>query len=247
MSGALKIRLDRSLDIEWLDAIAALVANNADEHHIGSSLIEMLSATLSGGGKHGTACYKTAKVLFRSWVGVPRELEGFRNRASKVFPTLEADERLALHWAMLLANYQFFGDVTKHTGRLLALQGNCSLSQITRRMQETWGDRSTVTRATQRLLRSIVQWGVLRDTDRRGVYVQASEQVAVPEKLATLLLEALLRHERRPLPIHQLDRQPTVFPFRFRLGTHQIQESQQFELFLQGLDTELVALAPSRN
>ena len=243
MNDAREIRLDRRLDIEWLNAAATLVGDNADKHHIRSSLIEMLSGTLSGGRKQGTACYKTARVLFKSWVSVPRELECFRNRASKVFPTLEGNERLALHWAMLLANYPFFGDVARHTGRLLALQGNCSLSQITRRMQETWGDRSTVTRATQRLVRSIVQWGALRDTDLRGVYIQASEQVAVPEKLANLMLEALLRHQRKPLPIHQLSRQPTVFPFRLRLGAHQIQESQRFELFHQGLDTEMVALA----
>lgn len=246
MNGAREIRLDRILDIEWLDAIATLVAENADEPHIRSSLTEMLSGTLSGGGKHGTASYKTARVLFKSWASVPRELEGFRDRASKVFRRLDANERLALHWAMLLANYPFFGDVARHTGRLLAIQGNCSGAQITRRMQETWGDRSTVTRATQRLMRSIVQWGVLRDTDLRGVYVQASEQVAVPEKLATLLLEALLRYERKPLPIHQLNRQPTVFPFSLQLGAHQIQESQHFELFHQGMDAEMVALAQHR-
>ena len=247
MNDARKIRLDRRLDIEWLDSTATLVADNADKHRIRSSLTEMLSVTLRGGGKQGTACYKTTRVLFKSWASVPRELECFRNRAIKVYPTLEANERLALHWAMLLANYPFFGDVAGHAGRLLAIQGNCSLSQITRRMQETWGDRSTVTRATQRLMRSIVQWGALRDTGLRGVYMRASEEVVVPEKLAILMLEALLRHQRTPLPIHQFNRQPTVFPFRLRLNAHQIQESQHFELFRQGLDTEMVALAQPRS
>ena len=66
MNGAREIRIDRILNIEWLDAIATLVADNADERHIRSSLIEMLSGTLSGGGKHGTASYKTARVLFKS-------------------------------------------------------------------------------------------------------------------------------------------------------------------------------------
>ena len=103
--------------------------------------------------------------------------------------------------------------------------------------------RSTVTRATQRLMRSIVQWGALRDTDVRSVYIRASEQVVTPEGLAILLLTARLRHERQPLPIRQLDRHPTVFPFRLRLVAHQIQESRHFELFRQGLDTEMIAPA----
>lgn len=242
-----KIRFDRSIDIEWLDTTAALVADNADGCHIRSRLFEILGATLSGGQKQGTACYKAVSVLYRSWVSVPRELEGFRNRASKVFPTLDSNERLALHWAMLLANYPFFGDVARHAGRLLALQGNCSLSQITRRIHETWGDRSTANRAVRRIVRSMVQWNALADTKVRGVYTRVPERTALNEDSAKLLLEGLLRNQGRPLPVGTLDHQPTIFPFKLGLHAPRIQTSQHLEIFHQGLNKAMVAIVPDRS
>lgn len=247
MNEARKIRFDRRIDIEWLDTTAALVADNADGCHIRSSLFEMLGATLSGGRKDGTACYKTASILYRTWVSVPRELEDLQKRASKLFPTLDSDERLALHWAMLLANYPFFGDVARNAGRLLALQGNCSLSQITRRIHETWGDRSTVNRAVRRIVRSMVQWNALADTKVRGVYTRVPERVALHEDSAKLLLEGLLRNRCRPLPIGTLDHQPAIFPFM--LGFHAPNDlpSGHFEIFYQGLDKAMVDLIPDRN
>lgn len=244
MNEARKIRFDRRIDIEWLDTTAALVADNADGCHIRSSLFEMLGATLSGGRKDGTACYKTASILYRTWVSVPSELQDFRIRASKVFPTLDSDERLALHWAMLLANYPFFGDVARHAGRLLALQGNCSLSQITRRIQETWGDRSTANRAVRRIVRSMVQWNALADTKVRGVYTRVPERTALNEHSAKLLLEGLLRNQGRPLPVGTLDHQPAIFPFKLGLRASMILPADGFEIFHQGLDTAIVTLVP---
>ena len=246
MNEARKIRFDRRIDIEWLDTTAALVADNADGCHIRSSLFEMLGATLSGGRKQGTACYKTASILYRTWVSVPREIEGLQKRASKVFPTLDSNERLALHWAMLLANYPFFGDVARHAGRLLALQGNCSLSQITRRIQETWGDRSTANRAVRRIVRSMVQWNAIADTQVRGVYTRAPERVALHEDPAKLLLEGLLRDRSRPLPLGTLDHQPAIFPFKLGLDAPKILPSQYFEIFHHGLDKAMVAIVTDR-
>lgn len=109
-------------------------------------------------------------------------------------------QRVALHWALLAATYPFFADVATNTGRLLALQGDLTLAQLTRPMQR-WGDRSTMTRAVQRVIRSIVQWGVLSDGDQRGVYVGGRQPIPVPAPVGELLIEAvLMRHDGESLP-----------------------------------------------
>ena len=59
-----------------------------------------------------------------------------------------------VHWGMCLATYPFFRDVAAATGRLLALQESAALSQIVRRMAESWSERTTATRAVQRVVRS---------------------------------------------------------------------------------------------
>lgn len=243
MNRADRIGLDRRIELEWLDAVAALAADNADKARIRSSLFELLAGKVRGGDKHGLACSKTVGVLYRTWVDVPADVAALRDRAVGLLPTLAAQDRLALHWAMLMVNYGFFGNVARTAGRLLSLQGNLSLAQVTRRMLEGWGDRSTVTRATQRTIRSMVQWSALADTLKRGVYARAAEQIAVPELPAEVLLEALLRYESKPLAVGEIDRHPAIFPFRLALRTAQLRQSQQFEVYRQGLDTDMVELA----
>ena len=242
-----RIGLDRRIELEWLDAVAALAADNADKTRIRSSLFDLLAGKVRGGDKHGLACSKTVGVLYRTWVDVPADVAALRDRAVELLPTLAAQDRLALHWALLMANYEFFGHVARTTGRLLSLQGNLSLAQVTRRMLEGWGDRSTVTRATQRTIRSMVQWSALADTLKRGVYVRASEQIAVQECPAEVLLEALLRYESKPLAVGEIDRHPAIFPFRLALRPAQLRQSRQFEVYRQGLDTDMVELAQVRS
>ena len=243
MNSTDQIRLDRRIDLEWLDAVAAMVATGADEADIRARLFDLLDGKVRGGAKRDTACYKTVGILFRGWARVPEELIAFRGRAIALLPAVEPRERLALHWAMLMANYTFFVDAAHNVGRLLALQGDFTLAQVTRRMHECWGERSTVTRATQRAVRSMVQWNALADTGNRGVYVRASEPIALQDGPAQLLLEGLLRHGDWALPVGQIGRHPALFPFELRLQSCDFRQSPRFDVDRQGLDIDMVRLA----
>ena len=197
----------------------------------------------AGGGRCGSACHKTVGVLFGTWADVPADLCSFRDHAIGVFAAAAPGKRVALHWAMLVASYAFFADIARHTGRLLALQGNVALSQITRRMRESWGDRSTVPRATRRVVRSMVQWGILSDTQEGGVYVRTCPRMALREDSAMCLLEGLLRYEGRALVVGQTTRHPVLFPFDLGLRIGTLRRSSRFEIYRQGVDIDLVSLA----
>ena len=238
-----QIRLDRPLNLEWLDAVASLVAAGADLMVTRAKLFELLDAALSGGTKRGTSCYKTVGVLSGCWANVPRDLVAFRDRAISIFREVVPPERMALHWAMLMANYGFFADVARIAGRLLSLQGNVTLSQITHRMHESWGERSTVTRATRRMVRSMVQWGAMADTGDRGVYTRSPERIVVPKRLTEILLEGLLRCEGRGLPVSQVGRHPALFPFELVLRSYDVRQSPLFEIDREGLNIDMVQLA----
>lgn len=68
--------------------------------------------------------------------------------------------------------------VDHEVGKLIGLNGEISLSQLTRRLIEVWGDRSTLRPATQRIVRSTAQWSVLRDAKKPGRYPPLQKNVS---------------------------------------------------------------------
>ena len=240
-----RIGIDRRLDIEWLDAVAGQVAAGASESEIRAFLFRLLDGVVAGGNRRGTACHKTVGVLSRTWVNVAPASRTLRDRGVELLPILDAEQRVALHWTMLTAAYPFFRDVATNTGRLLSLQGNLALVQLIRRMRERWGDRSTMTRAVQRVVRSMVQWDVLVDSDTRGIYERSARSIIVRPPVGKLLLEALLlQAEEKSLPVEQALRHPGLFPFHIELRAHQLRSSDRFDVHRQGLDVDVVTLKP---
>lgn len=246
MSDHRNIGIYRRIDLEWLDAVAGQVAAGKDEEAIRGAAFKLLEGVVKGGNKRGTACHKTMSVLSRIWVNVSMDAQSLRDRAAHLLPNLTKEVRLGLHWALLTTAYPFFADVATNTGRLLVLQGNLTLAQLTRRMQEEWGDRSTITRATQRLVRSLVQWGILIDSQQPGIYLVPKVRITIPAGVGELMLEALLMgHEGKSLPMEQALRHPSFFPFDFQLHANQLRRSPRFVVHRQGLDMDVLMLVPS--
>lgn len=239
-----RVGFDRKIKLEWLDATAARVASSPADADVRGYLADLLSGELSDGARRG-AVDKTVTVLSHMWSRVPRDAEHIRSRGLALLPLVEPAERLGLHWTMAVGTYPFFADIATATGRLLALQGEVSLAAITRRLVSQWGDRSTMVRAAQRVVRSMAQWGALECADAPGTYRRAPRRT-VHTPLAELLVEALLIGGKgQSLAVTQVESHPALFPFVVRLSAHQLRESGRFVLHRQGLDTDVVELAAS--
>ncbi len=238
------IRFYRRIDTEWLDAIAASVAAGDDEATMRAKLFKLLDGVVAGGQKRNSACQKTISVLSGVWFRVVPEMTEARDHAAGLLDVVDPRQRIAIHWALMLGAFPFFVDVAANSGRLLALQGDFSLSQLTRRMRETWGERSTLDRATQRVIRSMVQWGVLVDAESKGNYTSAPNRISVSGELSQLLLEGLLvDQDGEVLPLNQAIGAAALFPFEVQLAVSEIRGSRRFEIFRQGLDVDVVRLA----
>lgn len=242
MSRRTHIGFDRRIDLAWLDAVAEQAAAGASAEPLFASIWKLLEGEVRG-DKFNSARGKTATVLNHIWGEVPASAAALRGRAVAEFAQASAEERLALHWAMMVGTYPVFTDTAASIGRLLALQGSLTLAHLTRRLVAAWGERSTLQRATQRIVRSMVQWGVLRDTVDRGSYVLATRQRTVGPGIALLLIEALLIDaEETSVPLSQLTTHPALFPFALDLSASQVREVAQFQVHRQGLDTDFVEL-----
>lgn len=159
---------------------------------------------------------------------------------------MEPTGRLAVHWGMTMAAYPFWNAVAAQVGRLLRLQGLATAAQVRCRVQEQYGERPTVARATRRVVRSFVDWGVLADTETRGRYVAAEPcPVRAPALVAWLAEAALHVRDGEPAaPVQGLLGQPGLFPFRvsYVAARGLAAESPRLDVAHQGLDTEVVGL-----
>lgn len=246
MSRRAKIGFDRRIDLEWLDAAADQAAAGARNDKMRAHLWKRLDGVVSG-DKVNSARGKTVTVLSHIWGDIPGPASSLRVRAAAQLVGSTVDERLALHWAMMVGTYPVFTDAAAAIGRLLALQGSFTLAHLTRRLVGAWGERSTLERAGQRIIRSMVQWGVLRDTATRGMYEGVPRRRKVGPAVGTVLIEALLIDaEEASVPLTQLTGHPAVFPFDVNVNASHVRGASQFRVHRQGLDSDFVELQGGR-
>lgn len=244
-SGRKIVGFDRKIELEWLDATAGQVAHGASADEVRAFLWKMLDGTVSAGSSgFNSDRGKTITVLVHVWSEVPDALLPLRERALKLLQDVSPPERIAVQWAMCIATYPFFRDVASTVGRLTKLQNEITLAELRRRLAEQWGDRDITRRASQRVVRSFVSWGALRDCETRGVYRRGASQTRVLGVLAELLIEALIAgDERQSLPGAQVASHPALFPFRVEFSVAELRRSPRFLIDRQGVDMELVRLA----
>jgi hypothetical protein len=243
MNHRTQIGFDRKLKLEWLDATAAQVARGVTGRELKAFLWKFLEGVVSGETSDG-ARRKTITVLSHIWAQVPPETVALRNTALAILPEVRADQRLAVHWALTIATYPFFAAIATATGRLLALQGNASLAQITRRVAEQWGDRESVQRTARQAVRTMVEWGALTETATKGVYQRSNRLSMAEGPLVPLLVEALLLGFRQDtIPMGEIKNHPALFPFKLELQTHCLRSDPRLSVHRQGLDVDIVALA----
>lgn len=243
---ASQIGFSQRIRLEWLEQTANLVLAGNDKDAVNDSLQELLrdKVSIEGQAIRGNR-EKVITILMKTWLTVPRGLEALRDEGLQIHQGLSRKDRVAVHWGMALAAYPFWGAVATHTGRLLRLQGTAAAAHVQRRVKEQYGERETASRAARRVLRSFIDWGVLRETHDKGVYAQGNKYSIHDPRLITWLVEASL-HARLngSAVIKDLLDSPSIFPFRLAhvSAEHLASLSPRLDLLRHGLDDDLVML-----
>lgn len=242
MSRRKTIGFDRRLALDWLEATACRVAAGDSLEEVRAGMWDYLEGKVSG-DKFNSDRGKTMTVLTRIWAKVPPAVGPLKTRAVAAFQASRTRDHLALHWAMAIASYPIFSDVAATAGRLLTLQDTFSLAQLTNRMVAQWSERPVLVKSTQRIIRSLVDWGALTDTETKGVYARAPKPLPVSGEIALLLCEALLLdNEHHALPANQLLDHPALFPFTHSLTLADLRDEPAFDVHRQGIDGDMVEL-----
>jgi len=246
----MQIGFSQRIQLEWLEQTAQLFLADNSKDQIETALQDILRDQISVGGnaKRGNR-EKTITILMRIWVTGPKHLELFRNDALELLKQLPKNSHLPLHWGMSMSVYPFFGVVAETVGRLFRLQSTVTASQIQRRIREELGERETVARAARRIIRCLVDWDVLQDTDKKGIYRPTPQQSVKGKRLMSWIIEAaLISNGSNSLPINGILERPVFFPFKMdQLTLRELESNTRLTLFRHGLDEDMVTLASNEH
>lgn len=240
-----QIGINQTLRLDWLERVARHMILGGEPEEIRERLGVYLLDRLPDGTRQERgqrSVEQTVSNLLRIWVNVPDGLEALRDDGLVLLQRLPTNDHLAIHWGMTLAVYPFVGRVAETLGRLLALQGEVTLEQVHLRMAEQLGRRSSVTRATQRVVRMFVEWNALQETSEKSLFIATDTRTVEDESLSVWLLETLLRSENAEMRDRQaLLEHAALFPFDLKAASAQTWRLYpRLELYYQGLDQVLV-------
>lgn len=241
-----QIGFSQRIRLEWFDQTVNLILAGDDKVAINSALQGILADKVSIGGVADRGNReKIISILMKVWVNASPKLEVFRNDGIEMVKRLPPKNHIAIHWGMVMAVYPFWAAVAGHTGRLLKLQRTVAASHVQRRMREEYGERETVSRAARRVLRSYVDWDVLRKTATKGVYCQGVSLPIHDSKLVTWLVEATLyTRPNGSAALSDLLDSTSLFPFHLMKisALNIVAISPRLDLLRHGLNDDLIIL-----
>ncbi len=246
MNRQMQVGFSQRIQLEWLEYTVDLVLAGSSRAEIKAALQEFLKERLSRGrtAQSRGSREKAITILLKIWVSPPARVVGLRDDGLNLLRLIPKEQHLAVHWGMTMAVYPFVSIVAEVVGRLLRLQDVVSQAQVQKRLREQLGERETVARAARRVIRCFIDWGVLRETSRKGVYRAAPARKIESENLAAWLIEAaLVASGSDARPLAQLVSSPVLFPFSLEGVTPYVVENNgRLYVYQQGLNEDLVML-----
>lgn len=236
IQSAPQIGFDRYIQLDWV-AMAIKV-------RAGLATLGDLEALLDSAGLGKEAKSKTRTKLNALAIEPRNELVDFIDRGVQIFSPNDDDAMTAVFaWGSAIASYPYFGKVAEFSGRLTALQGDCSVSEIHRRMSEVYGDREVTKRATQAVIQTQANWGAIERVENGKRLNRLPQRKVSDEKVITWLVEAALRFTGKAMPVTSLPTMAVIYPFLIDQSLpYVLSKSDAIELRAEGPSNQFAAL-----
>ncbi len=239
-----RVGFDRELKRTWLDQTVEIVLSTQEPEAVRTALHRVLSTEIQSDESQA----KVSILLTGIWLRVPAKITRLRNEALALWPELDSQGRLALHWGMAMVRYPYFRDVVAQVGRLRRLQDTFTTAQLRHDIVARWGERAIVRFSTPRILLSLKDWGVVELAKERGVYRASPPYSLTHRALGLWFLETALRSiAADALPLYDLLHLPELFPFDLEILPGELHQCPRFTFLREGSNVELVTLANGLN
>ena len=108
-------------------------------------------------------------------------------------------------------------------------------------MIEKWGHRTSMIRALDRVIQSMIEWNVITKSNS---FLYVNEPIEIKETdLLLWFLECLFKAENvQTMTYENLISSLTKFPFVINLPSYYVKKSKRFEYYIQGTNLETISL-----
>ena len=236
------VEFDRNIRLSWLDDAAMLAAQGLDQEAARVRLQELLEDEIPSAENRRKTIIVLGRIWNRSAVGHPhRSAEALR-----LLEHIELGDRVWLHYGMTLLTHPFFRAAAGEIGLLGRQHDALDREKLRKRLAGELGELGTLPAAVNRVVFSLLDWGLLSPVDdsrkqwrpREGTLRTDHETLQL-----WLLASTLEASPKDELLLADLLRLPELFPFHFTIGLAQIRDSPMFDIHRQGGGWDMVRLS----
>ena len=231
----------RNIYREWMDAAAAFCAETNDPDQLRERLDPIVAEQVKSAENRQVALTILVNVWARSAADYPQiQAEAVRLYAQSMAP----DDRVWLHYGMTLLVYDFFRLGVSIVGQMSRYSDVLTPKDVKQKVMAEMGQLGAIEKATERILFSLRNWGILVDADQRYTYKPLRRHFTASSLQLEewMLAVALTAHPAEEYAFADLLRLPALFPFQFSVGVDQLRQSRRFAVQRQGLSWDMVRL-----
>lgn len=218
------VGLSRAIKLEWLDKTVELVIQGDDEGTIKEKLNEYLAFEINS----AVNLRKTREILLNVWVRTVVTEPAIHRKAVEAYRN-DSNNKLALHWAMLLLAYPVFADVVGLIGKISNLQDTFTTAWLKEKLYEQWGERTTLIYVCEKILQTLKYFGVIESV-KAGAHCIKQSKVSNEHVISILIMSLLALERKAYFEIPKLSHNPLYFPFEFSVSMEWLHHAPDFTL-----------------
>ena len=227
-----RIGLSKNVTLEWMELAANCKISGMTQEEAYPVLNEKIGETI-----HSPVNSKQIRViLFNMWY---RPEDWFLERSTEVAKGLPVDERIAVHWALLLKRYQVFYDMCTVIGGLFNFRDEITLAQIRSRIFEKWGARDTLQNCLSKNIKMFKELKSINAAKSAGTYTRNIMTVSDVNITQLLCIALITASGKEYMSWEDVIQHPALFPFHI-VNLTQADMASCEHLFLERMGDDVV-------
>ena len=201
-----RIGLSKNVKLEWMNVAA-------DQHLLGKTQNEAMPV-IDEKIQESIKCQANVRtiraILMNMWF---KNQDWFLDKATEAASGASEQERLAIHWALMLARYPFFYDLCSAIGGLLEFRDEITLEQIRNRVFDKWGARATLKPGLSQVIHMLKDLNILNPVKPVGTYTHNKITVSDPNMMQLLCASVVMASGKEYMTWENITQHPALFPF----------------------------------